>query len=70
VYGELKVFDACYTCGVDRKEDGSIAVFLNFKKLGEFKSKQEALTMIKKLIEEAPCNFFKENRDVLVKDLS
>ena len=68
-YGTLKIFDACRTAGVDRKEDGSIAVFLNFKKVGEFKSKSEAVSELKRLLADAPDNFFDENKDVLLKDL-
>ena len=68
-YGTLKIFDACRTSGVDRKEDGSIAVFLNFKKVGQFKSKSEAVSLLKKLLAEAPCSFFDENKDVLLSDL-
>ena len=52
-YGTLKIFDACRTSGVDRKEDGSVAVFLNFKKVGQFKSKSEAVSLLKKLLAEA-----------------
>jgi hypothetical protein len=69
VYGTLKVFDACWTAGVDRKEDGSISIFLNFKKVGEYKSRSEAVSMVRKLLNEAPDKFFKENEDVLLKDL-
>ncbi len=69
VYGELKIFDACYTAGVDRKEDGSISVFLNFKKVGEYKAKSEAVSMVRKLLSEAPCGFFDENKDILLDDL-
>jgi hypothetical protein len=69
VYGELKIFDACRVAGVDRKEDGSISVFLNFKKVGEFKSKSEAVSKLRELLGNAPCSFFDENKDVLLKDL-
>lgn len=69
VYGTLKVFDASYSAGSDIMMAGTISIFLNFKKVGEFKSKSEAVSMLKKLIDEAPCEFFKENKMVLLKDL-
>jgi len=48
---------------------GSIHVFLNFRKVGEFKKKEEARQAILKLLEEAPNSFFEENKNVLLKDL-
>lgn len=69
VYGELEVFDACYTAGVDWNSAGSISIFLNFKKVGEFKSKSQAVSMVNKLLADAPCKFFDENKEVLLKDL-
>ena len=44
-------------------------MFLNFKKVGEFKSKSEAVSMVKNLLAQAPCEFFNENKDVLLKGL-
>jgi hypothetical protein len=69
VFGALEVFDACWTAGVDDIQDGNIHVFLNFKKVGMFKSKLEAVSMLKKLIGEAPHGWFEENKEVLLKDL-
>lgn len=47
----------------------SIHVFLNFKKVGEFKKKSEAYAAVRKLIEEAPTDFFEENKALLLDDL-
>jgi hypothetical protein len=69
VFGELKVFDACWTAGSDRNSAGTITVFLNFNKVGEYKSKQEAYEVVKRLIDEAPCGFFNENKNLLLDDL-
>lgn len=68
-FGKLEVFDACWVGGVNKIQDGNIHVFLNFKKVGEFKAKLEAVSMLRNLISEAPDRFFEENKDVLLKDL-
>jgi hypothetical protein len=68
-YGRLKVWDACWTHGVDKIQDPWIHVFLNFKKVGQWKTKREAREAIEKLIAEAPDSFFEENKDVLLRDL-
>ncbi len=44
-------------------------MFLNFKKVGEFKSKSEAVSLLRKLLAEAPCGFFDENKGILLDDL-
>ena len=67
--GRMQVWDACWTAGPDRNHAGTIAVFLNFKKVGEFKSKSEAVSAIMKLLEKAPNSFFDENKSVLLRDL-
>lgn len=69
VFGTLEVFDACRCSSEDWNSSGSIHVFLNFKKVGEYKSKQEAYQAIKKLLDSAPHEFFKQNKGVLIEDL-
>ena len=72
VYGELEIFDACIISGEEWDHSGDIGVFLNFELVGRFKVKSEAVSMLKKLISEAPRDaqaFFTENMDVLLKNL-
>jgi hypothetical protein len=69
VFGELKVYDACWTQGVAKIQDGKIHVFLNFKKVGCFDKKSEAASKLRELIEQAPCSWFEENKEVLLKGL-
>jgi hypothetical protein len=74
-YGELKVFDASCTKGEQpsfQRSTDSIAVFLNFKKLGDFKVKQQAQVLVMALIAEAPPEsreFFAEHQNVLLDSL-
>ena len=69
VYGTLEVFDACWTGGENWNPTGTISIFLNLTKIGEFKSKSEAVSMLKKLLDEAPHEFFDENKEELLKGL-
>lgn len=69
VFGELKVYDACHVQGNTRTWEQNIHVFLNFKKVGCFKTKSEAVSKIRELIKQAPCSWFEENQNVLLKDL-
>ena len=69
----MEVFDACWTCGQEPDDCGDIGVFLNFKLLGRFKTKSETVSMLIKIIDEAPAGdcrkFFEENKNVLLKNL-
>lgn len=72
VYGSLEVFDASYVKGGEPDHTGDIGVFLNFKLLGRFKTKQQALAFIKQLIREAPPGaqeFFAAHQSVLLENL-
>ncbi len=62
-YGEdaqMKLFGAFSTNGDNPNHGGEICVFLNFKLLGRFKKKSEALAMVKRLIAEAPSRDFEK----------
>lgn len=59
-YGELKVFNAFCTNGKEPNHGGDIGVFLNFKLVGKFKKKSEALELVRKLIAEAPSKDFEK----------
>jgi hypothetical protein len=63
------VWDACWTSGLQNLQGGEIHVFLNFEKVGQFATKQEALQVIIRLLKEAPNGFFEENKEVLLKGL-
>jgi hypothetical protein len=72
VYGTLEIFDACIISGEEWNESGDIGVFLNFELVGRFKAKSEAVSMLNKLISEAPKDakrFFEDNQEVLLKNL-
>ena len=69
VYGRLEIYDASRSAGNEKIQDAKIYVFLNLKKVGEFKSKSEAVSMVRRLIAEAPCSWFEENKDILLEDL-
>jgi len=73
-YGQLKIFDACFTKGekVCNTSSDDISIFLNFKKVGSFKVKLQAQAFLKQLISEAPSEareFFVENQNVLLDNL-
>jgi hypothetical protein len=68
-YGELKAWDASWTKGSSPNHAGDIGVFLNFRLIGRYKTKSEAYNVLKKLIDEAPTSFFRENADYLLRDL-
>jgi hypothetical protein len=69
VYGTLKIFDACKISSTERDDAGAIHVFLNFKKVAECKAKSEAVSVIKRLIAEAPSEWFEEQKEILLEDL-
>ena len=57
---QVKIFSAFATNGQEPNHGGDIGIFLNFKLVGRFKKKSEALAVVRKLIEEAPTRDFKE----------
>lgn len=70
--GQARYFEACLVTTVDRDDNGDIAVFLNFKQLGRFKKKSEALALVKKLLAGAPrlaLSDFEEHKGVLLDSL-
>lgn len=72
IYGELEVFDASFTKGVKPNHAGDIGVFLNFKLLGRFKVKQQALAFVQSLIRDAPAKareWYAANQSVLLDTL-
>lgn len=44
-------------------------MFLNFKKVAVCKAKSEAVSVIKRLISEAPHRWFEEQKEILLEDL-
>jgi hypothetical protein len=68
---ELTVLDCSYVKSEHRGfavSQDEIVVFLNFRIVGRFKSKQEARRLILKLIEDAPIDI-SECREYLLKDI-
>lgn len=64
-YGaEVKTWDCCKVGSPRERQQASdsISVFLNYKKLGEFKDRKLANRLIQRLLDEAPVNLeeFKE----------
>ncbi len=63
-FGEMKVFDAWQITSNDVGEE--IHVFLNFKKLAQFRSRSSAKNKIMELVNKAPDIFFREQVEYLL----
>jgi len=54
----MRIWDACRVSAEREKQkpEDCITVFLNYKPVGKFKTRLEAVEIIKKLLEEAPVD--------------
>jgi hypothetical protein len=55
---DMRIWDACKVSGPReyQKATDCITVFLNYKEVGKFKTREDALNLIRRLLEEAPVN--------------
>jgi len=69
---QMKIFNASESSGVNKNDAGEIVIFFNYKEVGRFKAKRDAVTLLLSLINDAPrgaIKDFNEYKDMIFRSV-